>query len=234
MSRTGRIIGGVSVVLAPLLLGIADQVRMVADPPDGAGMVGEYGVEEAAASLATIHANRPTFVAASYLFYVAMLLTIPAVIAIWRASVTRAPRWAWAGAVLGTMFVLGQVVHLVGHFGMSQVFAAYPDLQVAAELTLAAESNTFIMTMFVPLYLLGLLAAIPQAIGLRRARTIPLWASIAVGAGTVVFLVAGSTPVTSSLWTLLLVSGFAPAASAVLRGRVTTPASEAHTVPAVA
>jgi hypothetical protein len=218
MGKAVRILGGASIVLAPLLLGIGDQVRMVADPPAGLGIVGEYGIEEATASLAMINSNRTTFVAAAYVFYLAMLLTIPALIATWRLSVARSPRWAWTGAVLATLFVLGQVVHLVGYFGMSEVFAAHPDLETAAELTLAAGSNAFIMALFAPLYLLGLLATIPQAIALRRAQTIPLWACLSVIAGTGLFLVTGSTPATSGIWTLLLVTGFAPAAVVMLRG----------------
>ncbi|MFA9446700.1 hypothetical protein [Egicoccus sp. AB-alg6-2] len=234
MGRTVRIVGGASIVLAPLLFGIGDQVRMVADPPTEAGIVGEYGIEEATASLAMINANRATFVVASYLFYVAMLLTIPALLAIWRISVARAPRWAWTGAVLAMLFALGQVVHLVGHFAMSQVFAAHDDLTTAAELTLAAESNAFIMALFVPLYLVGLLATIPQAVGLRRARVIPLWATLCLVAGTVLFVVAGSTPATSAIWTVLLVTGLAPAASAMLRGAVDPAAPRTQPVAATA
>lgn len=221
MGKTARIVAGTSIVLAPLTIGIGDQVRMVADPPASRG-AGGYGVEQAAASLASINANRPAFLAASYLIYLAMLLSIPALLAIWRLSVDRAPRWAWTGAVLATLYALGQAVHLAGYNAMSLVFSAHHDLDSAAEILVAGDSEPFLIALFAPLYLIGLLGVIPQAIGLRRARIIPLWAPIAVTAGLVPFLVLGSTPLVSALSTTLIVVGLAPAALTML-GHQTQP-----------
>lgn len=224
MARSTRLIGGASILLAPLALGIGDQLRMLADPPTNVGLVnGDYGVAQAAASLASINANRGMFLAASYVMYVGMLLTIPALLAIWRLSVDKAPRWAWTGAVMAVMYTLGQTVHLTGHFAMNQAFSAYHDLNTAAELMVAMEEAPFVLALFVPLYLLGFLGAVPQAIGLKRARVLPLWACLAVIAGTVLFLMVGSTPWSSALWTVLIVGGLAPAALTMLRSRRAQP-----------
>ncbi len=222
MGRTTRVIGGASILLAPLAYGISDQVRMVADPPTAVGLVGEYGVTEAAATLASIEANRGIFLVASLLAYAAMLFTVPALLAIWRLSVERSPRWAWTGAVLAGMFALGQAVHLIGHFATSLAAAAAEDHTAAAELMLAVENEPLVLALFVPLYLLGLLAAVPQAVGLRRARVVPLWACLAVAAATVLFLVAGSTPWSSAAWMTLMVAGLTPAAAAMLRDTTST------------
>ncbi len=222
MGRTARAIGGASILLAPLAYGISDQLRMVADPPTNAGLVGEYGVPEAVATLASIEANRGTFLAASLLAYAAMLLTVPALVAIWRLSVDRSARWAWTGAVLAAMFALGQAVHLVGHFATSLAAAGSDDHTAAAELMLTVENEPLVLALFVPLYLLGLLAAIPQAIGLRRARVLPLWACLSIIGGTILFLVVGSMPWSSAAWMALMVAGLTPAAATMLRG--TTPA----------
>jgi hypothetical protein len=217
MGRKTRIVAGASILLAPVLFGVSDQVRMVADPPSSLGAVGEYGVTEATASLASINANRGWFVAASYLAYLGTLLLIPALVAIWRLSVDRAPRWAWAGAALAAMYALGEAVHLAGYNAMSLAFSAHDRPEIAAELMLAMESEPFVFALFIPLVLVGFLSAIPQAIGLRRARVIPLWACLAVIAGTSLSLALGSYPWVTALWTMLVVAGFAPAAIAIMR-----------------
>ena len=53
--------------------------------------------------------------------------------------------------------------------------------------------------------------------GLRRARVIPLWAAVAVGAATVFFATVGSQPWSSALWTRAVAAGLAPAAATMLR-----------------
>jgi hypothetical protein len=146
-----------------------------------------------------------------------MLLTVPALLAIWWLAVRRAPRWAWAGAVLAGLGVIGQVVHLTGYYFLNQVLARRPALTAAAEMLVAIDQHPFMVVLFVP-FLLGLLAVLPQAVGLRRARAVPLWAAFALIGGTAVMLVTGSTPWTSALHTGLLLAGFAPAAIRILRG----------------
>jgi hypothetical protein len=228
MRRNTRIVAGASIVLAPLCFGIADQVRMVADPPDTVGMVNpDYGVETAAASLANIQANPTPFLAASWIGYAGVLLTIVALVAIWSLAVGRAPRWAWAGAVIATLGAFGQTVHLASYFGLSQVLAGQDDLTAAAGIMIAAEENAFFMALFVPFILGMLLAAIVQVIALRRARVVPRWALVAVVGGTVLMAVTGSVPWASAVYTVLVVAGFAPAALAMLRAdREVVPAPE--------
>jgi hypothetical protein len=224
MGRTTRVVAGASIVLAPLLLAVGDEVRMRADPPTALGAVREQGVAEAAASLANIHANRSLFLAASFLVYLATLLAIPALLAIWRLSVDRAPRWAWAGAVVATLYVFGGAAKLSGFNAMASVLSEHHDLPGVTEIWLAADTNPLVIALFVP-FLVGLLAAIPQAIGLRRAQVIPLWACLLAVAGVVLFLAFGSYPLLSAGCMLLVAIGFAPAALAVLRGDTTTTAA---------
>jgi hypothetical protein len=216
MTRTARVVGGVSIVLAPLAVGISDQLRMLADPPDAPGIVGEYGLAQATTSLASIDANRGTFVAASTLLYLATLLMIPALLTIWRLSVQPSRRWAWAGAILATVSVFGNAVHLMSYNTMSLVFAGHHHEPAVMDVWMSAETVPFFAALFAP-YVLGLLAPIPQAIGLRGARVIPLWACLAIIAATAILVALGSYPWVTALWTLLMVSGLAPAAVATLR-----------------
>jgi hypothetical protein len=217
MGRTARTVAGASIVLAPLLVGVGDQLRMRADPPDGVGIVQEFGAAEAAQSLANIDANHGMFLAAAFLVYAATVLAIPALVAIWRLSVARAPRWAWAGAAMATAYVFGGAGKLGGFNTMASLLAPHYDTSVAAEVWLATDSHPLVIALFLP-YLLGLLAVIPQAIGLRRARVIPLWACLSVVTGAVLFIVLGSTSWVTGVWTVLLVAGFTPAALALVRG----------------
>jgi hypothetical protein len=218
MGRTTRFVGGASIVLAPLAWGVADQLRMAAEPPAKAGVIDtEHGVESVLADLTAISANEGLFIAAASLAYAGALLTIPALLAIWRLSVDRSPRWAWTGAVMAVLGVAGQMVHVMSYQGLMLAALRHEDRKAAAQFIVDAESTPFVLALFAPFFF-TLLCAVPQAIGLRRARVIPLWASLAVVAATVFFLVVGSTPWSSALWTGLLVVGMVPAAAAMLRG----------------
>jgi hypothetical protein len=232
MSPAKRSIGASSIVLVPLLLGIGDQLRMAAEPPTSLGIADpDYGVAEAAATLASIDANRGLFLAASYLVLLAVLLALPAMLAIWRLSVDGSPRWAWTGATLAALGIIGETVHLAGYFGSSLALSAHHDLEIAAELFVAVGMHPFMIVLFIP-FLLGLLAPIPQAIGLRRARVVPLWAALAVVAGVAVMAIAGSTPATSAATTILLVAGLLPATRAMLQPhQPPTTTHTPHTVP---
>lgn len=75
MTRTARIIGGTNIVLAPLLLGAGDLLRLRAEKVEESG---EWGLQEAAAQLAAIAANRDTYELASWLFLAAALTAVPA------------------------------------------------------------------------------------------------------------------------------------------------------------
>lgn len=218
-TSTARLLGGASILAAPLLVGIADQVRMAAEPPAELGGVdSDFGVEAATANLASVAEHPGTFAAASWLLYAGMLVSVPALVALWRLSVTGAPRWAWAGAGTAALGVLGVMGQFVAYYGIVQVLATQPDLAAAAALDLEFSAHPFALGIF-GLVLMGFLGTVLQAVALRRAGVVPLWAAAAVVAGTVLHLVLGSTPPTSAVWTLLLLAGSAPAAAAVLRRR---------------
>lgn len=219
MGRKATWFGAGSIVAAPLLIGLGDQLRMAeVEPPASAGMVDtEYGPEQAAQYLEQVAAASGAYAAAGALTYAGALLLVPALVTIWRVSVGGSPRWAWAGAVLATLGVLGHMVHLQGYYGTNLAASDFAGQPWAGELMMAMEREPFSLALFVP-FLVGWLATLPQAVGLRRARVVPIWAMASVAVGTLVFLVVGSTPWSSGLWMVTLIAGFAPAAIAAVRG----------------
>jgi hypothetical protein len=218
MGPIARTVGGVSVVLAPALLAMSDHLRMAVEPATSlGGLEAAPTVETVLADLSAVEAARGTYLASAWTSYAALLLMIPALVAIWRLSVRRSPRWAWAGATMAALGVVGVAVHMYGYFGQSLAALEVTDRAAAADLILTGDGVPIVIALFVP-YFLAFLCVLPQAVGLFRAGVIPLWACLALGAGTVLFLLLGSTPVTTTAWALLLVAGFAPAALAMLRG----------------
>lgn len=216
MGRIATVVAGMSPVLVPLSFGAGDQLRLQADTAATSG--GDYGPRQIVDELGVIAAHPGQFLAASYLLYLAALLSIPALLTIWRLAAHASPRWAWAGAVMAALGVVGQSVHLVAYFGINRVLAEQPDAIAASGLRLALESDLLMSSLFAPFFL-ALVCFVPQAVALRRAAVIPTWACLSVITGTVLFVVVGSQPWSSALWTLLLVVGFAPATAAVLRER---------------
>ncbi|HEY7043858.1 MAG TPA: hypothetical protein VH419_09350 [Nocardioidaceae bacterium] len=219
MGNTARVLGGLSVLAAPLAIGIGDQFRMAAENNnDVAVTAGDDLLAETTRQLASIDAHLGLFQTAAWFFYAAALLTIPALITIWRLSVAGSRKWAWAGATMAAIGVIGQTVHLTGYFALMQESSQSLDLESAAKLQIALDQNVFLGALFfVPFLLCALGCTLPQAIGLRRAGVIPMWACLALVAATLVMFVVGSVPWTSALWTVLMVAGFAPAALAAMR-----------------
>ena len=216
MGRTTKLVGGAAIVTVPVLVAVADELRMAAEGTFSAGLVDtEYGVDTVVRDLATIEQNRGLFVLSSSLSYVAVLLMIPALLAIWRLSVGRAPRWAWTGAVMAALGVCGSMVHIAGYHGSTITALDVADRTATAEFMVAMETTPFMISMY-SLFFLTLLCPLPQAVDLFRARVIPLWACLSVVAGTVVFAFVGSTPWSSALAGVLFVTGFGPATLAML------------------
>jgi hypothetical protein len=226
MGRTTRVIGGASIVLAPLVIAVADELRMVAEGWSTAGLVNtEYGTETVLRDLAAIEQNQGLFTLSATLSYAAVPLAVAALLAIWRLSVGRSPRWAWAGALLAGAGALGTMVHILGYHGLSLVALDVPDRAAAAEVMVAAESTPFVIALFTPFFL-TLICPLPQAVGLFRARVVPLWACLSIAVGTVLFAVLGSTPWSTALWAVLVIAGFTPAARAMLRSGAAGPAGD--------
>lgn len=225
MGRKATWSGAGSIVAAPLLIGLGDQLRMAeVDRSTSAGMVDTgYGAAQAAQYLEQVAANPGAFAAAGALTCAGALLLIPALVTIWRVSVAGSPRWAWAGAVMAALGVLGHMVHLQGYYATNLALVPFADQPWAGELMIALESEPFGLALFLP-YFLAWLCFLPQAVGLRRAGVIPTWAMASVIVGTLVFLVVGSTPWSTGLWMVALIAGLAPAAVAAVRGRVSDPA----------
>jgi hypothetical protein len=224
MNRTTRVIGAGSIVLAPLATGIGGALGIMARPPEEAGGIvdSEYGVESQLTDLAGIAENEGLFTGAAALSYAATLLTACALVAIWRLSVDRSPRWAWAGAITAALGVFGLVVH-TGYYANNLAAVDAPDRRAAAEFLVHMDSTPFLLAMFLPFFL-ALLSPVVQAVGLRRARVIPLWAVLSVAVATALMLVTGNAHWSNALWTALVLAGFTPAAAAMLRSGARTPA----------
>jgi hypothetical protein len=91
------------------------------------------------------------------------------------------------------------------------------ELTTAAQLDIAVEESPVALSLALP-HLFVFLCVIPQGVALLRAKVIPVWALISLLVATATMLVLGSSLWSSTIWTILLVAGFAPAAAAMLRG----------------
>ena len=219
MGRFARTVGAVSIVAAPVLVGAADLLRMMSEQAtDEVGTVGESGGAEVLAQSAAIARNLALYEGAAWLALAGALVTIPAVAAIWALSKDRSRAWAWSGLVLGVLGVFGQTVHLVGYYAHQLLFATDVEPAVGSQISTALESQPYFTVLFIPFFF-AMLAYIPQAVGLRRAKVIPLWATVVVIATTVMFAVVESTLISSVLGILGLVVGLAPAAYGMTRAQ---------------
>lgn len=216
MRRTTRLVGSTSILLVPVLTCIGYLIGIAVYPPTPGGPVNDaYGAEQALADLAAIEAQRGLYTVNAALVMVVALVSIPSLLAIWRLTVRRSSRWAWAGAVLAGFGVIGGAVHSVDP-GLHLVALEMADRGAAADFLVTTSTHPYVVAIFVPV-LLGFLAAPVQAVGLVRARVVPVWAGVAIGVGAVVLYLFGST-----VWgvlgaTVLLVAGLAPAAVAMIR-----------------
>lgn len=215
--RRSFAVAGACLLAWPVVLVTADLIRMTADAGD-----------ETIDVLQSISANPGAFRLAGWLFYLLAVLTIPVTILLWRLAVDRSRKLAWFGAVFGTMFAVGQVVHLTGYFSSMQALAQRSDLAVAAEIADAQAMTGLGSALFAP-YLIGLiLAPLFQSIALFRAKVLPAWAMACVILGQVVMTVLQSNPIATPVYGLLLLVGFLPAALVAIRGRRTTSVPEVH------
>jgi hypothetical protein len=233
MELATRISGGVALVLAPLMFGIADHLRMQAEGDAAVtGSFAEWGPAEAAAQAERIAAAPGALTLAGFATYAALLVTILALVAAWRLAVRRSPLWSWAGAVLAVLGVIGMISLAVDE-AVRAVAVAELGPSAMVDLTFAREADPLSMVLSLP-HIFAFLCVVPQAIALRRARVIPVWSLIALLTATAVILVLGSSFWTTSIWAMLLIVGFAPAAARLLRGRTDSAAATASPATAVA
>jgi hypothetical protein len=216
--RPTRVLAGLSVLLLPILFGIAEVFRSRAEPSTDGGSAADR-----ATALASIEANLGDYVTAGWMFLAATLLVVPAFLTLHRLAALASPRWAAAGLTLGFAWALGFMAHLGGNFGTYPLLATHQNRAVAADIY-AAESAYWV-ALDLP-WLLGLLLGpLVIAVALRRSRIIPRWALGAVAVATVLQLAVG-TGVGVLGWSALMVLGFVPAALAAARtsaGSVTAP-----------
>ena len=213
--RPTRVLAGLSVLLLPIVFGIAEVFRSRAEPTTDGG-----SAAEAATQLASIEANLDHYVTAGWLSLGATLLVVPAFLTLHRLAAGGAPRWAAAGLTLGIGWALGFMAHLGGSFGTYPILATHENRAAAAEIF--GTDLGYWLALDVP-WLLGLiLGPLVMAVALRRARVIPRWALGAVAVATVLHVVIGNGPTVLG-WSALLVIGLGPAALTAARCSDTAP-----------
>ncbi|HSP59937.1 MAG TPA: hypothetical protein VLO09_02650 [Ornithinimicrobium sp.] len=208
-----RTLGALSLIAMPVVITAGDLLRLgVESQTTGDGST----LTSVVSQLEAVEENRVAWEIVSWSFYAGALLTIPMTLLLWHLAVGRAPVWAWVGGVLGACSVVGQVAHLMGYFGSLGALSTLADRDAAAAAHLALGQDLFSLAVFAP-YLLGLLLApAVQAVALRRARVIPLWAALSVGAGAALFAVFAGQWWASVAWCVGLLLGLLPAARAAV------------------
>jgi hypothetical protein len=198
---------------------VAGTIALVTWPLFGAGAgiaehlaVGDTdGSTDTAGLLEAVSANPGLWNVYSVFLLAMAVATLAWVPAVWRLAVQRSPRWAWTAAVAGTLFAMGQMVHLMSWNVLTAGFAAASTPTEATVLMAAIDSQWFFFLIFIP-FLLGTLVAAPiAAIALRRARLLPIWSVLVIVAASVaVFFVGTDSLIGVGVHTLLLITGFAP------------------------
>jgi hypothetical protein len=103
---------------------------------------------------------------------------------------------------------------------LNDALAASAEASAALAVIEAFESSWFFVLVFAP-YLLGALLAAPiAAVALRRARLLGVWSVVVIGVATIAAVILGTdNPVGATVFSVLLITGFAPAVVRVLRDR---------------
>ena len=205
--------GAIALLLAPISGWAAGTLESLA-------LNGASPSADPAAFFASIAANGGLWNTSGVLLFVMTLLTLAWVPAVWRLTVDRSPRWAWTAAVIGTLYAIGQMVHLVSWGMLNDALAASAETSAALAVIGAFESSSFFMLVFAP-YLLGALLAAPiAAVALRRARLLGVWSVVVIGAATIAAVILGTDNlIGAAVYSVLLITGFTPAVVRVLRHR---------------
>ena len=205
--------GAIALLLAPISGWAAGTLESLA-------LDGASPSADPAAFFASIAANGGLWNTSGVLLFVMSLLTLAWVPAVWRLTVDRSPRWAWTAAVIGTLYAIGQMVHLVSWGVLNDALAASAETSAALAVIGAFESSSFFMLVFAP-YLLGALLAAPiAAVALRRARLLGVWSVVVIGAATIAAVILGTDNlIGAAVYSVLLITGFTPAVVRVLRHR---------------
>ena len=205
--------GAIALLLAPLSGWAAGTLESLA-------LDGASPSSDPTAFFAAIAANGGLWKTYGVLLFAMTLLTLAWVPAVWLLTVDRSPRWAWTAAVIGTLYAIGQTVHLVSWGVLNDALAASAEASAALAVIGVFESSWFFMLVFTP-YLLGALLAAPiAAVALRRARLLGVWSVVVIGAATIAAVILGTDNlIGAAVYSALLISGFTPAAVRVLRDR---------------
>lgn len=215
-------------VCAPVLLALADLLRMAAE--SNGRTTGSVDLNAGAGSMAagfeSIANNTAAYGAATVLTYALAFVAVPAVLLGWSLTSKAAPVLARVATAVGLLFVFGRVTHTFTAFALPMILVE--ELPVAQAVDLYAAANLhWATTMVIIPTIIGIALWLPLlSVALYRARAIPLWAMVSVLLGTVALMVLGSSFVATPIFAVLTVAGLLPVLLREIRGR-TVPASGA-------
>jgi hypothetical protein len=176
----GRRAAAGAVVLGALTFTVADVLRRSVEP----------GVATPGSLTGAVAAHPGAWLAAGALSAVTTFLLVPGLVMVLQRAIGRGAALIRVGALLTGVGTLASLVHATGYFGMYGVYArADLDPSVVRSMDAAAESYP-LLAVFIGLFMVGmLLGPLLLALGLRRARLVPVWAPVAA----LVFVVSGAT-----------------------------------------
>jgi hypothetical protein len=172
-------IGALGLVLGGITFSVGDLLRRSLEPDSPTPLT----------LTATAHDNAATWLLAALLVLSASFLLVPGAVAISRWVRGRGEVLTTVGAYLLGIGMICSALHVAGYYGLYGVLAG-SGASDAAITAIDAQSEQY------PLFVLGIigfvvgtmLGTVLLAIGLRRARRVPIWVPVAA----VVFVVAGT------------------------------------------
>lgn len=193
-----RTLGGTSLIAAPLLLGIGEVLRLTI--ADGANT-------GTAAHLDAVAGSSTGWQLMTVLDMAAVVLFVPAVLALVHLTRRRAPVLAHLGGGLSLVGLLGAAGHNVfAHVldgAMARVDGDPSGVLAVVDPMEGLPGFLVVLAMFLVGFIIG---PILLAVALHRSRSAPSWAAAGIGAGMLVFANAGtSLPMTLVACGLLVV-----------------------------
>ncbi len=207
-SNFGRTLAGLSLIAAPLLLGVGEVLRLSIEQ-------GAFTGEEE--HLANVAGSAGLWQAMTMLNMVAVILFVPVVLGLVHLIRPGAPVLAHLGSALAMVGLLGAAGHNVFAFVLGGAMARLEDArpQMVELVGPLEESPSFLLVllMFLVGFVLGFLLL---AVGLYRSRAVHRWAAVAVAVAMLVGSNAGASFPLTLVFSGLLVLGLGTVAVRVL------------------
>jgi hypothetical protein len=205
MTPINRTLLAATLVAAPLLLSAGEVVRKYV-------MLGKVDSDDPIIhtrdKIMHVAAQPDLWMLHSYLTLLGILAWLGAMIAIATVISTRRPVLGVVGGALGLASVVGYAAHLGFYtipLGVSAGMADQ-DLDAAATVWVAGESDSFLTAMVLFFIVTMILGQLALGLGLWRAQAVPWWAAACLPLSAAMSLEPGSSP----LWGLVLLLPLIP------------------------